>query len=62
MEENQDENPQDDGTFYLTAGGGLTAVALAGVVAGSVCPACVVGAPLLVGYGLYKKFKSRTVQ
>lgn len=53
MESNKDDN----GTFYLAAGGGLTAVAVAGAAAGAVCPVCVVGAPLLVGYGLYKKYK-----
>ncbi len=52
----KNEEPSD-GTFYLTAGGGLTAIALAGAAAGAVCPVCVVGAPLLVGYGLYKKYK-----
>jgi hypothetical protein len=52
------ESKDDDGTFYLAAGGGLTAVAVAGAAAGAVCPLCVVGAPLLVGYGLYKKYKN----
>ena len=52
----------DDGTMFLAAGGGLTAIAVVGfAAAGAACPACVVGAPLLVGYGLYKKYKSRTV-
>lgn len=55
-------NPEkeDDGILYLTAGGGLTAVALAGIATGVTCPVCVVGAPLLVGYGLYKKYKHKT--
>ena len=54
------ENP-DDGTLPLVAGGGLTVLAVTGIAAGAVCPVCVVGAPLLVGYGLYKKYKSRTL-
>ncbi|MBU6997329.1 MAG: hypothetical protein HXS41_10515 [Theionarchaea archaeon] len=54
------KDPVDDGTLYLAAGGGLTAVAVAGVAASTVCPVCVVGAPLLVGYGLYKKYRHRS--
>ncbi|MGD2249030.1 MAG: hypothetical protein PVF58_11545 [Candidatus Methanofastidiosia archaeon] len=65
--ESESHNPQtepepkdsDDSVLYLTAGGGLTAAAVAGIAAGAVCPVCVVGAPLLVGYGLYKKYKSK---
>ncbi|MBU7013395.1 MAG: hypothetical protein HXS52_02990 [Theionarchaea archaeon] len=53
------KDPTDDGTLYLAAGGGLTAVAVAGVAASAVCPVCIVGAPLLVGYGLYRKYKCR---
>lgn len=52
------EKKNDDSTLLLATGGGLTAVALAGLATGAVCPVCVVGAPLLVGYGLYKKYKS----
>jgi NaMN:DMB phosphoribosyltransferase len=55
----KEESEKDDGMVYLTAGGGLTAVAVAGFAAGAVCPVCVVGAPVLMGYGLYKKMKSR---
>jgi hypothetical protein len=59
-------NPQkpekpDDGTLPLVAGGGLTILAVTGIAAGAVCPVCVVGAPLLVGYGLYKKYRSKTL-
>lgn len=53
------ERKDDDSTLFLATGGGLTAVALAGLATGAVCPVCVVGAPLLVGYGLYKKYKSK---
>ena len=53
---------EDDGTLPLVTGGGLTVLAVAGVAAGAVCPVCVVGAPLLVGYGLYRKYKCRTTQ
>ena len=53
----------DDGTIFLTAGGGLTAVAVAGFAATSaVCPACVVGAPLLIGYGLYKRSRCKKME
>ncbi|KYK37824.1 MAG: hypothetical protein HXS46_09585 [Theionarchaea archaeon] len=55
----QEEKETDDGTLLLTAGGGLTAVAVAGIAAGVTCPVCVVGAPLLFGYGLYKRHKSK---
>jgi hypothetical protein len=55
----EERKDSDDGTLYLVAGGGLTAVAIAGVAASAVCPVCVVGAPLLVGYGLYRKYKCR---
>jgi hypothetical protein len=58
--EHEPPEKEDDGTFSLVAGGGLTAVAVAGIAAGTVCPVCVVGAPVLVGYGLYKKYKCRT--
>lgn len=40
----------------------MTAAALGGIAVGAVCPVCVVGAPLLVGYGLYKKYKCRATQ
>ena len=53
---------EDDGTLPLVTGGGLTVLAVAGVAAGAVCPVCMVGAPLLVGYGLYRKYKCRTTQ
>lgn len=55
----KDKKESDDSVLYLTAGGGLTAAAVAGIAAGAVCPVCVVGAPVLVGYGLYKKYKSK---
>jgi hypothetical protein len=55
----QPQKESDDSVLYLTAGGGLTAAAVAGIAAGAICPVCVVGAPLLVGYGLYKKYKSK---
>ncbi|MBU7032697.1 MAG: hypothetical protein HXS53_09210 [Theionarchaea archaeon] len=55
----KEESEKNDGMMYLTAGGGLTAVAVAGFAAGAVCPVCVIGAPVLMGYGLYKQMKSR---
>jgi len=55
----KEENETDDGMVYLTAGGGLTAVAVVGLAAGAICPICVVGAPVLLGYGVYKKMKSK---
>lgn len=58
-ESREEKKDPDDGTLYLVAGGGLTVVAIAGVAASTVCPVCVVGAPLLVGYGLYRKYKHR---
>ncbi|MBU7018400.1 MAG: hypothetical protein HXS44_12895 [Theionarchaea archaeon] len=51
----------DDGTLPLLAGGGLTALAVTGIAAGAVCPVCVVGAPLLVGYGLYRRYRCKTL-
>lgn len=61
MEQNEHvkKNEDHDGLVYITAGSGLTAVAVAGFVVGSVCPVCVVGAPLLVGYGVYKTMKDK---
>jgi NaMN:DMB phosphoribosyltransferase len=61
MKQNKDmkKDEHDDGMAYVAAGSGLTAVAVAGIAAGAVCPLCVVGAPVLVGYGVYKKMKSR---
>lgn len=60
MEPRNSTEKKDDGTLFLAAGGGMTAAALGGIAVGAVCPVCVVGAPLLVGYGLYKKYKCRT--
>ena len=57
--EPETKKKEDDGTVFLAAGGGLTVVALGGLAAGAVCPLCVVGAPLLVGYGIYKKYKCK---
>ena len=46
------------GTEELIAGAGLGLIAVGGVAVGAVaCPACVVGAPLLIGYGLYQRLK-----
>ncbi|MBU7043213.1 MAG: hypothetical protein HXS47_06440 [Theionarchaea archaeon] len=59
MEQNEQvkKDEDHDGLVYIAAGSGLSAVAVAGFVVGSICPVCVVGAPLLVGYGIYKKMK-----
>ena len=45
----------ESGTFELVAGGSVGAIGAAGAIAGALCPLCVVGAPALIGYGIYKK-------
>jgi hypothetical protein len=50
---------KDSGNLELAAGGGLAAMAVAGAAAGAVCPLCVVGAPVLLGFGAYKKLKKK---
>ncbi|MBD3362823.1 hypothetical protein GF362_03830 [Candidatus Dojkabacteria bacterium] len=65
MEEIQKDNtesPHKDNSAdaSLLAGGALGAVAAGELVLlGTACPLCVVGAPLLLGYGAYKKYKEK---
>lgn len=43
------------GDAELYAGAGLGIVGVGGAIAGAVCPICVIGAPILLGLGAYKK-------
>jgi hypothetical protein len=45
---------KDQGTQFLTAGLGVGAIGALGVLAGAVCPLCVVATPALLGAGLVR--------
>lgn len=48
-----------EGTRLIASGIGLGALgAASAVVLGATCPLCVVGAPALVGFGFYKRWKA----
>jgi len=48
-----------EGTRLIASGVGLGALgAASAVVLGATCPLCVVGAPALVGWGFYKRWKA----
>lgn len=50
------------GDVELIAGGTLGLLAAGSAVAGAaVCPLCVVGAPILLGVGAYKKLKKKNL-
>jgi len=51
------EQERRDGNLYLSSGAALGAVgAASAALVGATCPLCVVAAPGLVGYGLYKRW------
>lgn len=58
MPEAADDEPLENGNFELAMGTGLGALA-AGEIAilGLACPACIVGAPFLIGAGAVKKIQ-----
>ena len=56
------EDPEADrveGNRLIVSGAGLGALgAASAVVLGATCPLCVVGAPALVGFGFYKRWRA----
>ena len=53
------EEEAREGTRLMLSGAGLGLFgAVSTVVLGATCPLCVVGAPALVGYGAYKRWKA----
>ena len=60
MSTNNDDAARREGNTCLALGGGLAALgAGTALAAGAVCPLCVVAAPALIGYGLYKRRRPR---
>lgn len=60
-------DPNDDergeGNRLMLSGVALGAVgAASAVLLGATCPLCVVGAPALVGWGVYKRWKADRVE
>lgn len=54
------ESPPDNSTLYVGLGIGLGGyVTASAVLAGFVCPVCVVAAPALIATGVYQKIKKR---
>ena len=48
-----------EGTRLIASGVGLGALgAASALVLGATCPLCVVGAPALVGWGVYKRWRA----
>lgn len=59
-DERQREEEAREGTRLIVSGVGLGAVgAASAAVLGATCPLCVVGAPALVGWGAYRRWKAR---
>lgn len=55
------EMSPDNSTLYIGLGLGLGGYATAtSILAGFVCPACVVAAPALLATGVYQKIRSRS--
>jgi len=53
-----DDEPLENGNFELAMGTGLGALAAGEIaVLGLACPACIVGAPFLLGAGAIKKIR-----
>ncbi len=53
-----DDEPLENGNFELAMGTGLGALAAGEIaVLGLACPACIVGAPFLIGAGALKKMR-----
>ncbi|MCX6695274.1 MAG: hypothetical protein NTU61_03140 [Candidatus Altiarchaeota archaeon] len=48
---------KDDGKAELLTGVSLGAFGAAGAIGGAICPICVIGTPLFLGLGVYKKIK-----
>ena len=49
-----------EGTRLMVSGVGLGAIgAASAAVLGATCPVCVVGAPALVGWGAYRRWRAR---
>lgn len=42
----------------IASGVGLTALAGVEIAVGSICPICVVAAPVLIGVGIYKRWRA----
>lgn len=55
------EIPPDNSTLYVGLGLGLGGyVTATSVLAGFVCPVCVVAAPALIATGVYQKIRNRS--
>lgn len=53
------EDTRTQGTSLVATGLGVAALGAAGAAVGIACPLCVVAAPALVGFGIYKRWKGR---
>jgi len=57
----EDESSEKSGTEELLVGTALGVVAAGEAFAGmAVCPVCIIGAPILLGMGAYKKYKDKS--
>ena len=58
MDRDKAEKDRAEGNTCLALGGGLLALSAGtALVAGAVCPLCVIATPALLGYGAYKRIK-----
>jgi len=58
MSSDTNDDGRKEGNTCLALGGGLAALgAGTALAAGAVCPLCIVAAPALIGYGLYKRLR-----
>ena len=48
-----------DAHSMIAAGVGMSALAVAEIAIGSICPICVVAAPALLTVGVYKRWRAR---
>lgn len=57
------DESRTDANYLLAAGASAGAIGTAGaLIAGAVCPLCIVATPLLLGAGLFKRMKLKRDQ
>ncbi|MFH1721563.1 MAG: hypothetical protein ABH950_03050 [Candidatus Altiarchaeota archaeon] len=57
----EEKDSKGTGNLELAAGGALGALAVGEAAVGlAVCPFCVIGAPIFIGIGAYKKLKKKS--
>jgi len=53
---------KDDGKAELLTGVSLGTFGIAGAIGGAICPVCVIGMPILLGLGVYRRMRYKRKQ